>query len=67
MKLASKSGLSPGHDLAAKEREITYLHECPVCGKGHRVNAVRHALAYGRQLTCCCECESRRRMKWRRP
>lgn len=46
-------------------REVTHLHECPVCGKGHRVNEVRHALAYGRQLTCSCDCERRKRRERR--
>jgi hypothetical protein len=36
-----------------------YVHRCPVCGKVHQVNAARHSVAYGRQLTCCCACELR--------
>ena len=44
---------------------ITHLHECPVCGKGHRVNAARHAVSYGRQLTCSCDCEGQKRRRWR--
>ena len=46
-----------------------YLHLCPICGTEHRVNEARHRVAYGRQLTCSCECEVQRRkkirMKWR--
>lgn len=44
MKPASKvlAFLTNGPDAALplpdKRREITYLHECPVCGKGHRGN-----------------------------
>jgi hypothetical protein len=47
--------------LPDKRREITYMHECPVCGKGHRGNQARHAKAYGRKLACSIECESQRR------
>lgn len=47
--------------LPDKRREITHMHECPVCGKGHRVKEARHAMAYGRKLTCGTECESQRR------
>lgn len=38
-----------------------HAHHCPVCDKKHLVNPVRHSLAYGRQLTCCCECEVQKR------
>lgn len=38
-----------------------HAHRCPVCDKSHLVNQVRHSLAYGRQLTCCCECEVQKR------
>ena len=51
------------HQLPNKRHEITYFHECPVCGKGHRVDQARHAMAYCRQLTCSTECESQRREK----
>jgi hypothetical protein len=47
------------------QQAITYLHECPVCGKGHLVNHILHALAYGRQLTCSCDCERRKRRERR--
>jgi hypothetical protein len=43
-----------------RERQQTFhVHRCPVCGKVHQVNAARHGVAYGRQLTCCCACELR--------
>ena len=38
-----------------------HAHRCPVCDKMHLVNPVRHNFAYGRQLTCCCECEVQKR------
>lgn len=51
-------------------REPTcYMYRCPTCMKEHAVNEVRHRLAYGRQLTCSCNCEIQRRKmikkKWR--
>jgi hypothetical protein len=46
--------------LPPLDRQQTFhVHRCPVCGKVHQVNAARHSVAYGRQLTCCCACELR--------
>jgi hypothetical protein len=45
--------------------DALFLHQCPTCGRLHRVNAVRNRLAYGRQLTCSTECESKKRKLWR--
>lgn len=42
------------------------LHVCPVCGKTHAVNPARHSVAWGRQLTCSCGCESERRRRIRK-
>jgi hypothetical protein len=53
------------HPAPAKQNDTPFLHQCPSCGKVHRVNAVRNRLAYGRQLTCSTECESRKRKLWR--
>lgn len=38
-----------------------HAHCCPVCEKVHLVNQARHSVAYGKQLTCCCECEAQKR------
>ena len=38
---------------------------CPICGKIHSVNPVRHSLAYGRPITCSSMCEIQRRKKWK--
>jgi hypothetical protein len=46
-----------------------HVYRCPVCGTAHEVNEARHRVAYGRQLTCSCACEIRRRKavkdRWR--
>jgi hypothetical protein len=44
---------------AGEPQPVAYRHCCPVCGTVHWVNAARHSVAYGKQLTCCCECEVR--------
>lgn len=44
-----------------RPRDGMHAHRCPVCDKMHLVNPVRHSFAYGRQLTCCCECEVQKR------
>jgi len=38
-----------------------FLHLCPVCGKKHFVNAVRHRFAYGKQLACSMNCDIEKR------
>lgn len=42
-----------------------FPHQCPICGKGHWVNAARHSVAWGKQFTCSRECEIRRRRRWK--
>lgn len=55
--------LQCGQELSIpnQPRDSMHAHRCPVCDQMHLVNPVRHSLAYGRQLTCCCECEVQKR------
>lgn len=48
-----------------KPYDFARLHRCPVCRQLHEVNEARHSVAYGRQLTCSCECEIRKRKAWK--
>lgn len=41
------------------------LHCCPICGKAHYVNSIRHDMAHGRPITCGFACEMQRRKKWK--
>lgn len=51
--------------VLVSRRDELYPYLCPTCGKEHWVNAARHNLAYGRQLTCGYDCESQKRKQWR--
>lgn len=55
--------LQCGQELPIQDRppDDMHVHRCPVCDKKHLVNQVRHSFAYGKQLTCCCECEVQKR------
>lgn len=37
------------------------VHICPNCGTTHSVHPVLDALSWGRQFTCCVDCEAARR------
>jgi hypothetical protein len=48
-------------DHANPTQSRLYAHICPICGRKHVVNALRHRFAYGKQLACSFECDIARR------
>ncbi len=63
---AGKNEPSPSPDPSRiPSNQLSYIHCCPVCGKTHQVNVALQSVAYGEQLTCGFECESRQRKAWR--
>jgi len=58
---AVQKDISIAADHAYPTQSRLYAHICPICGKKHVVNAVRHRFAYGKQLACCLECDIARR------